>query len=53
VVEEFRQFLYREEIPFEEVDFIENNDFIKRFLKREVYVAALRQATYTRRTNPQ
>jgi carboxyl-terminal processing protease len=40
IVEEFRQFLYREEIPFEEVDFIENNVFIKRFLKREVYVAA-------------
>ena len=40
VLEEFRQFLYREEIPFQEVDFIENVDFVKRFLKREVYIAA-------------
>ncbi len=40
ILEDFRQFLYRENVPFQEVDFIENVDFIKRFLKREVYVAA-------------
>jgi carboxyl-terminal processing protease len=39
-VEQFRQFLYSEKIEFKEVDFIENRDFIRRFLKREVYVAA-------------
>jgi carboxyl-terminal processing protease len=38
--EQFRQFLYSEKIEFKEVDFIENRDFIRRFLKREVYVAA-------------
>jgi carboxyl-terminal processing protease len=39
-IDEFRQFLYSEKIEFKEVDFIENRDFIRRFLKREVYVAA-------------
>jgi carboxyl-terminal processing protease len=39
-LEDFRQFLYSEKIDFKEVDFIENREFIKRFLKREVYVAA-------------
>jgi carboxyl-terminal processing protease len=40
VVEQFRQFLHSEKVEFKEVDFIENREFIKRFLKREVYVAA-------------
>jgi carboxyl-terminal processing protease len=39
-LEEFRQFLYSEKIDFKEVDFIENRDFMRRFLKREIYVAA-------------
>jgi carboxyl-terminal processing protease len=39
-IEEFRQFLYNEKIEFEEVAFIENTGFIKRYLKREIYVAA-------------
>jgi carboxyl-terminal processing protease len=40
VLEEFRQFLHDEKVEFQEVDFIENLGFIKRYLKREVYVAA-------------
>ena len=40
IVEEFRQFLYRENIEFTEQDFSENLDAIKRNLKREVYVSA-------------
>jgi carboxyl-terminal processing protease len=40
IMEQFRQFLYSEKVEFKEVDFIENREFIKRFLKREVYVAA-------------
>ena len=39
VLNEFRQFLYREKITFEEPDFVENRDYIKRRLKREVYVS--------------
>jgi carboxyl-terminal processing protease len=39
-IEEFRQFLHSENIEFEEVAFIENAEFVKRFLKREIYVAA-------------
>ena len=37
---EFRSFLDKEKIPFTEPDLIENMDFIKRFVKREVYVSA-------------
>lgn len=40
VVEEFRQFLHSEGIEFDEADFIADTDFIKRFIKREVYVSA-------------
>ena len=40
ILEDFRQFLLREKISFTEVDFIENTDFIRRFLIREVYVSA-------------
>ena len=40
ILEDFRQFLLREKISFREVDFIENTDFIRRFLIREVYVSA-------------
>jgi carboxyl-terminal processing protease len=40
IVEDFRQFLYSEKVEFKEVAFIENREFIKRFLKREIYVAA-------------
>jgi carboxyl-terminal processing protease len=39
-IDEFRQFLYSEKIEFKEVDFIENREFVRRFLKREIYVAA-------------
>ena len=39
VLNEFRQFLYREKIEFEEPDFVENRDYIKRRLKREVYIS--------------
>ncbi len=40
VVEDFRQFLRREDFKFDEAEFIDNKDFIKRFIKREVYVSA-------------
>jgi hypothetical protein len=40
IVEEFRQFLYREKIEFVEADFSANTDFIARMVKREVYVSA-------------
>ncbi len=40
VVEEFRLFLNREKIEYDQADFIENIDFIKRFIKREVYNSA-------------
>jgi carboxyl-terminal processing protease len=40
IIEEFRQFLYREKIEFKEADFAENIDHVKRLLKREVYVSA-------------
>ncbi len=40
VVEEFRQFLHDEDVEIDEADFIQNIDFIKRFIKREVYVSA-------------
>ncbi len=40
VVEEFRLFLNAEKVEYEQADFIENVDFIKRFIKREVYNSA-------------
>ena len=40
VVEEFRQFLRDEDVEFEEATFTENVGFIKRFIKREVYISA-------------
>ena len=40
VVEEFRLFLNSEKIEYTQADFIENVDFIKRFIKREVYNSA-------------
>ncbi len=40
VVEEFRLFLNREQVEYDQADFIENMDFIKRFIKREVYNSA-------------
>lgn len=39
-IEDFRQHLYREKVDFKEAQFTENLDFIKRFLKREIYVSA-------------
>ena len=40
IVEEFRQFLHHEETEFDEADFTANTDYIKRMIKREVYVSA-------------
>ena len=40
VIEEFRQFLIGEQIEFEEADFKDNVEFIRRFVKREVYNSA-------------
>ena len=40
IIEEFRQFLYREKIEFKEAGFGENIDYIKRVLKTEVYISA-------------
>ena len=40
VIEEFRQFLYREKIEFEEAGFGQNVDYIKRVLTTEVYISA-------------
>lgn len=40
IVEDFRQFLLREKISFEEIAFAENTAFIRRFLIREVYISA-------------
>ena len=40
IISEFRQFLAEEDIEYTEPDIIENVDFIKRFLKREVYISA-------------
>ncbi|MBI3696283.1 MAG: S41 family peptidase [Acidobacteria bacterium] len=40
---DFRQFLYSEKISFTEPDFTRNLDFIKRNLKREIYVYAYDQ----------
>jgi carboxyl-terminal processing protease len=37
---DFRQFLYKEKVPFTEADFSRNADFVKRSLKRELYVGA-------------
>ncbi|MBI3665356.1 MAG: S41 family peptidase [Acidobacteria bacterium] len=37
---DFRQFLYQEKIPFTEAEFAHNVDFVKRFLKKEMYVSA-------------
>jgi carboxyl-terminal processing protease len=52
VLEEFRQFLYREKVEFSEADFSENADYIKRTLKREVYVSAydLHEGEYVKHT---
>ncbi|HYM09806.1 MAG TPA: S41 family peptidase [Bryobacterales bacterium] len=38
-LDDFRQFLYKEKIPFTEADFARNVDFIKRFLEREIYIS--------------
>jgi len=40
VIDEFRQFLHKEKYQFTEPDFLENQAFIRRFLKREVYISA-------------
>ena len=40
IVEDFRGFLTREQIEFPEAAFTENTDFVKRMLKREVYISA-------------
>ena len=40
VIQEFREFLKREKIEFEEADFEANLDYIRRFVKREVYNSA-------------
>ncbi len=40
VIEEFRQFLHREEIEFKDAEFDENLDFMKRFIKQLVYNSA-------------
>ena len=40
IISEFRQFLTEEDVEFTEPDIIENIEFIKRFLKREVYISA-------------
>jgi carboxyl-terminal processing protease len=40
IVEDFREFLTREKIEFPEASFNENRDFVKRMLKREVYISA-------------
>ncbi len=40
VVEEFRQFLEHESVEFDEAKFAENTSFIKRYIKRQVYVSA-------------
>lgn len=40
VIEEFRQFLIGEQIDFEEADFEANLEFMRRFIKREVYNSA-------------
>jgi carboxyl-terminal processing protease len=41
VLTEFRQFLTRENVPFTEVEFNENLDWIKRQLKSEVFISAM------------
>ncbi len=38
-IDDFREFLYKEKIPFNEAEFAKNLDFIKRFLKREIYIS--------------
>ncbi len=38
-IQDFRQFLYKEKIPFAEADFAKDTEFIKRFLKREIYIS--------------
>lgn len=40
IIEEFRQFLVGEEVEFEDADFEANLDYIRRFIKREVYNSA-------------
>ena len=40
VIEEFREFLRSEEIEFEDADFDANLDYMRRFIKREVYNSA-------------
>ncbi|HYM09807.1 MAG TPA: S41 family peptidase [Bryobacterales bacterium] len=39
-VDDFRQFLYKEKISFTETDFAENLNYVKRFLKRQLYISA-------------
>jgi carboxyl-terminal processing protease len=38
-IQEFREFLYKEKIKFSEADFARNQDFIRRNLKREIYIS--------------
>lgn len=38
LLNDFRQFLYQEKIPFSEADFSRNTDFIQRYLKREMFI---------------
>ena len=40
VLDEFKQFLIREDIGFEDKDFDENLDFLRRFIKQRVYNSA-------------
>ncbi len=40
VIGDFRQFLQREEIEFEEADFVADLEYMTRFIKREVYNSA-------------
>lgn len=40
VIEEFRIFLNNEKVEYDQTDFIENVEFMKRFIKREVYNSA-------------
>jgi carboxyl-terminal processing protease len=40
IMNEFHAFLLKEQIPFTEAEFAENNDWMKRFLRREMYITA-------------
>lgn len=39
ILQDFRLFLNKEKIAYSEADFARNLDFIKRFLKREIYIS--------------